>query len=210
MNTVLSGEGYIKKREFSYGKFFIGVILFCALLNGFIPSSVSAIIVLGSCDMLATTKEMYLVFPIMLFYYERFGNFMGMSGYRYYSLLFLLITLLTVKSLKIKRIQIAPLILYVFYCVVLVFPENIRICIFLIVDILCVTVLINHFLNENEKLKSFFKVYVYTALAAFVTGVYFLATVGGEQYINGELVNIVRYMIQGLGYTAFAVIPGIA
>ncbi len=193
MNTALSGEKYIKKTETSYGKFFIGVILVCALLNGFVPSSILSIVVLGSCAMLATTKELYLVFPIMLFYYERFGTFMGMSVYRYYSLLFLLITLLTVKSLKIKKIQIAPLILYALYCVIVVSPDSIRRCIFLIVDILCVTVLINHFLDEHEKLKHFFKVYVFAALAALVTGICFPSTMGGQWYVDGDIVDIVRY-----------------
>ena len=122
MNSIVSSHDYIKlDKGYSYAELCIGVILICALLTGFVPQIILSVVVLVACAFLATTKELYLVFPIMLFYYAKFGQFAGMSVYRYYSLLFILVTLLTIKTIKFKKFQVAPVILYV-----LLFPRGFK------------------------------------------------------------------------------------
>lgn len=170
----------------------IAVMLLCALLTGYVPQALLSLVILAASVLLLTTEKIYLGFPIMLFYYEVFGLLAGMSVYRWFSLLFLCAIFLHQRSLRIRRDQIAPFLLFFVYCMIVVAPDDFRRAIFAVVDMVCILMLINYYLNEEGRLKKFFTVYVCTALCAFVTGIYLQRSLDSMIQVDGEWVEIVR------------------
>lgn len=173
-------------------KFCIIALFGCALLTGLLPKSLIAAAAVCVCVVFATTKHMYLAFPIMLFYYESFGIFMGMSVYRYYSLLFLFVTVLHLKNFEFYALQMVSAVIIAFYCIALVAPDDLRRAVFVIVDMVCVLFLVNHHLTDREKLEKFFKVYALIALCTYVTGLVVNQTRVFDRYVDGKVVQIVR------------------
>ena len=79
----------------------IAVILACALLTGFIPQMILSFIVLAMCFVLMLMGDIYLAFPVMLFYNAHFGLVLGIAVYRCFSFLLLAGIFLKFKSIKI-------------------------------------------------------------------------------------------------------------
>lgn len=170
----------------------IGVILLCALMTGFVSQSLLSFAVLAISILLVISGDIYLVFPIMLFYYESFGQLMGMSTYRYFSLLFLFAIILMRPIFTFRFSQFVPFFLFVIYCGIVIAPDNVRKAIFAVVDIVCILALVNYFLCDERKMKKFFTVYAFTAICAFFTGVFLNRSHSAVTEINGEFVEIVR------------------
>ncbi len=190
--TVITKPKLNKNFTFTLSDICIFVMLACALLTGIVPQTLLSFVALAASALLLTTNKVYLAFPIMIFYYEAFGTIAGMSVYRYYSIIFLASAIISCKGILLKRRQSLVFLVYVLYTIIVAIPINMRRGIFVIVDIVCVLMLINSFLDTEDKLKSFFKTYVYTALCAYVTGNVINATKQIDQFIDGEVVEIVR------------------
>lgn len=190
--TVITKPKLNRNRTFTLSDICIFVMLACALLTGIVPQTLLSLVVLLASALLFTTNKVHLAFPIMIFYYESFGQLAGMSVYRYYSLIFLVSALVQYKGIFLKKKQALVFLIYVLYAIIVVMPFNVRRGIFVIVDIVCVLVLINNFLNTEENLKSFFKIYVYTAMCAYVTGNIIQSSSGMYTEIGNEVVEIVR------------------
>jgi len=173
-------------------KICIAVMLLCGLMVGILPRTFLGITVLLCSCFLMLTGEIYLSFPIMIFYYESFGVLFGMSVYRYFSLLFLFFIILTRRAVKIPQIHMLLFSIFTLYSLIVVGPDNLRKAIFAIVDIVCILVLINSFLKKEEFLKKFFSVYVLTALCAFVTGMIRQRTLVRLAMVDNEVIEIVR------------------
>ncbi len=182
-----------KKLPF-YSSRLLLIILLCALATGIVPQAILSCIILGACLLLFGTKQIYLAFPVMLFYYAPLGQLAGMSVYRYFTIIFLLIALSEAKNLKIRKSHILPFFIFAVYSIVVVSPDGVRRAVFAILDIFCVLILINHYLNKQENLRRFFSIYVLTALLSFVTGLLTGGTIEGGAILDGKYVEIVRYI----------------
>ena len=170
----------------------LAVMLLCGLAVGTLPQTLIAFVVIVCSGILFFSKGIWLAFPIMIFYYESFGILFGMSVYRYFTFIFLFYILLTSKNFTLKFSHIVPIVIFAIYSIVIVAPDDIRRAIFVVLDVVCIWLLISCFLNELEHLKSFFRVYVFTALCAFITGTIINSTRVINQVIGGELVEIAR------------------
>lgn len=182
-----------KKLPF-YSSRLLLIILLCALATGILPQKILSCIILGACFLLFGTKQIYLAFPVMLFYYAPLGQLAGMSVYRYFTIIFLLIALAEAKNLKIRKSHILPFFIFVVYCIVVISPDGMRRALFAVVDVLCGLILISHYLNKQENLRRFFAIYAITAIFSFITG---LATGGyqdGYAILDGQLVELIRYI----------------
>ena len=182
-----------KKLPF-YSSRLLLIILLCALATGILPQKILSCIILGACFLLFGTKQIYLAFPVMLFYYAPLGQLAGMSVYRYFSIIFLLIAFCEAKNLKIQKKHILPFFIFVVYCVIVVSPDGIRRAVFAIVDVFCVLVLINHYLKKQGNLRRFFAVYAITAICSFITGLVTGGYQDGYQILDGQLVELIRYI----------------
>ena len=202
------------KFRITYTGLFVAVVLGAALLTGIVSHQLVAILVLLASVGLFFVNQIYLAFPIMLFYYSTFGTLAGLSVYRWFSLLFLVATFMSYREIKISVKQLLVFALYIIYCFAVIGTLNIRRSIFAVMDMGAILVLINCYLRQRDKLKNFFSVYVLCAFAAYFTGSR-LGGLEGAAVIGGELVEITRNMAtfedpnyMGFFYTAgiFAVV----
>ncbi len=190
--TPILEEQNNKGRSITLSTICIAVILLCALLTGYLPQVLLSFVVLAMCVVLMASGDIYLAFPVMLFYNVHFGIVMGMAVYRYFSFLLLAGTFFKFKNLKLKTIQVTPFILFLFYCLIVITPYNIQTAIFAVVDLLCILILINHYLDDSDNLKKFFVVYAFTALVAYVTGQKVPRVASTDIMMGKKVVELVR------------------
>lgn len=182
-----------KKLPF-YSSRLLLIILLCALLTGLLPQALLSCIVLACCLLLFGTKQIYLAFPVMLFYYAPLGQLAGMSVYRYFTIIFLLIALAEAKNLKIRKSHILPFFIFAVYCLVVLSPDSIRRAVFACLDVFCVLILIQHYLKKPENLRRFFALFVLVALLAFVTGLITGGTLESWISADGKPIKMIRYL----------------
>ena len=190
--SVLNRRKENKKLTFTLTGACLAVMLTCALLTGIVSQTILSVVLLAMSCLLLLTRGVHLAFPIMMFYYDSFGTFAGMSVYRYFSLIFLLSVISNRGGVLVRKRQLAPVFIFLLYAFIVIGSEDVRRAIFAIVDVACVLFLVNSYLDTKEKLKSFFKIYVFTALCAYVTGTVINATVENLMEVNGQLVEVSR------------------
>ncbi len=173
-------------------KLCLAIIFMAALSVGFLPQLLIGVIVLCACIPLITTKDIYLVHPIMLFYYAQFGAIFGLSVYRLFSFIFFMFSLFYERTLRFKKIHLAPFILFTLYCIIVISPDNLQKGFFAIFDMLCIMILVTHYLSDKIKLKKFFKIYSLISLVAFFTGTQLQNSLDASVNIDGEWVDVVR------------------
>ena len=182
----------IKPLSFSRSELYMAIIFGCLLLSTVLPQIVTGVIVLLVSVLLIRKNELYLVYPAMLFYYESLGQLMGMSVYRYFSLIFLGYELLGQKRIRWRRSHWLLLGIYTAYAICVILPVNTRKAAFFLVDIICMLMLTEHHLSKPGKRRRFFTVFALTALCSFVTGVLMANTTGHAARINGQYVVMAR------------------
>ena len=170
----------------------ITIMLMCGLAVAILPQALLAVAVLACAVLLVATREIWLAFPILIFYYESFGLLFGMSVYRYFTLLFFVFALMNCRKIPVRFFHIVPLFIFALYSILVIAPYDIRRAIFVLLDVVCIVLLVSCFLNNEKNLKKFFNIYVFTALCAFITGVVTNSTRVAEQVIGGELVEVAR------------------
>lgn len=155
----------------SRNKLALFILLLFIFLSGIVPQSVLIYFELPIIIYLAWTDEGYLIFPIMIFYYNQLGLFMGISVYRLYSLIFIS-SLLLKRQLVIKKntSTFAILIVFLIYEVLIMLRKSPQIAFFSFIDLLSVCLLVTKCLNDSIKLKKFFKIFVVVAVLAIITG----------------------------------------
>lgn len=180
------------KWTFPLSNVWLVLIFACTLATGFLPQTLLSVAILLFSALLIGSRKIYLVYPIMLFYYSVFGVLAGMSTYRWFTFIFLFVALLEERTIKLFQVrQILPFSLFVIYCAVVIMPDGAQRAVFAVLDMACVLVLINHYLQTPQNVKGFFTAFVITALMAYVTG---LQGDVMEQVtlMNGELVTLER------------------
>ena len=183
----------LKNGRISLGFVLTAMMLVLVGLTGIVPTSLQSLAILGVMTMMAFTGEVYLVYPIMLFYGYRLGTLAGVTVYRWYTMLFLGITFLRSRSIKLNVKQLLVFGLFGIYCLAAICPWSLRSGIFAVLDMAGILVLITAYLKQPDKLKYFFTVYVLCAFVAYFTG----TRLEGLQYnavIGGEYVELVRNM----------------
>ena len=168
-----------------------GFVLLIAGLTGIAPPVLQAICIFAACAMFLFTDGIYLVYAIMLFYENALGTVFGISIYRIFSLAYLVITVLRCGTIKFQYRQLLVLCLLALHCIATLAEENFSRALFPAIDMLCIILLINCYLQDHENLRLFFTFYTITALIAYFTGFQTEAVVSHE-LINGEYVEIYR------------------
>ena len=146
------------------------IMLILAGLTGILPTTIHYAAILLVAVAAALTGTIYLMYPIMLFYGGVLGIFMGMSVYRWFTLLFLGITLLQNRSSSIQLKQLAVLFLFAVYCLIILGAEDLRHALFSILNMVSIFALINGYLRDEKKLRNFFTVYVLCSFVAYFSG----------------------------------------
>lgn len=170
----------------------LAVIFISAALVGILPKAIIGIIILCACVPLINYRDIYLVYPVIIFYHLQLGQLFGVSVYSLFSLMFFLFSFLKEKDLRINTRFVAPFVLFVVYCFVVIGQYNIKTSFLAIFDTMSVMILVTHYLSVPDKLKKFFRVFALIALVAFFTGTRLNTGTDTGILVNGEVVDLVR------------------
>lgn len=182
----------IPQLTISMNNFCVLGLLFCCAMTGIFPQPLIAIIVLACSAGLLFTSNIYVVFPVMIFYYNAFGAFMGMSVFRYFTFLFFLYSMRQYKKIKITLSYFLLLAIYFIYSSYFSIFYDIQAGVFSFFDVICIFLLITLYLKNLDCLKKFFSIYVVVAMISFITGLHSETAMNVTQNFDGELVEIVR------------------
>ena len=125
------------------------IMLILAGLTGILPTTIHYAAILLVAVAAALTGTIYLMYPIMLFYGGVLGIFMGMSVYRWFTLLFLGITLLRNRSSSIQLKQLAVLFLFAIYCLIVIGTKDLRRALFAVLDMVSILTLVNFYIKDG-------------------------------------------------------------
>lgn len=195
MNTAAAVNR--NKLKIAFPNIVIGFMLICSLLTGIVPQVFLSIIIAGLCVCLFLFKNIYLAYPFMIFYYEFYGKIFGISVYRVFTLIFLAAVLLKMACPQNKKNTmnfdmkiIIPIIIYLFYSIAVTMGRDPRSALFDFVDIICSALIVGGIISvDSERLRKFFKIYIFVALAAFISGM-----IAGNRFVGkGYLIEISRF-----------------
>lgn len=172
------------------------MVLSVALL-GVIPQTVVSIVVLALSLVLILNGDIYMAFPIMIFYYQPLGTLFGMSTFRWFSFLYLAGFLLSringeKKSLLQDYEYLIPLDIFFVFSIVAIGFNDFQRGAFAFFDVIIMFLLVTKELSDEDKSKTFFSIFVFTALASFLTGHTMGNTMSEQTFLDGALVELMR------------------
>lgn len=152
----------------------LAILLVCSILAGVVYQPLIAFVVMAVNLLLLFQDKLYLAYPFILFYNEFYGTILGISTHRFFTMLVLMLIVFKVATnckVTLKRDYLLPIMVYVIYSLIVVSTYSLQKAIFTIVDVIsCVLLISTYFMGEKNKLKEFFSVYSFVALAAAVSG----------------------------------------
>lgn len=147
------------------------LFLICSGLSVYIPAGWLPILVLALSTVLIVQRKGHLAFPVMLFYYNYFGEISGVRTFFVFAILMIGFSVLTgvrYKPEKLWSIWVGAV--YTLYLVLVIFPIQPKSAILYLISLAAVITLKRGYFEDREKLKEFFQVYVITAVLAYFTG----------------------------------------
>lgn len=177
--------------------YFVALILLSVALLGVIPQTVVSIVVLALSLVLILNGDIYMAFPIMIFYYQPLGMLFGMSTFRWFSFLYLSGFLLSrINGEKRSLLQdyefIIPLDIFLIFSIVAIGFNDFQKGLFALFDVIIIFLLVTKELSDEEKSKTFFSIFVFTAMASFITGHIMGNSMSEQTFLDGVLVDLVR------------------
>lgn len=161
---------------------------------GIIPKSILSLGMLLLTLWMGLNGNIYLMYPICIFYYTYLGSVFGISFFRTYNLLFLAFTFLQ-KQGRIGIGMLSMAAVFVFYSVIVMFPYNQTQAVFYVIIVINLILLRYSYLDNNARIRKFWYVFVIAALLSFLSGlINHNVMVDTNQVVNSELVTFSRYM----------------
>ena len=172
----------------------VSILYGCALLSGIVPQTLLSIVIVSVLILLMDTDDLYCAYPIMMFYYSVFGVIFGLSVFRIFSILFLGHYLIRHRfRIKVTSAFI-PLLVYVIYCMLVFSSYSIRDSIFVIMNVLCIIAVTQTIQEDNEKFRTFFKLFVIAAFCSYFTGIVTHNVMNVNWVFSGTNVLMNRFM----------------
>lgn len=184
---------------------YLTLVFICAMLSGVIPQTIQAVLLVCLLCMLFTTDCLYLVYPIVLFYYSDFGLLFGISVYRIFSILYIFKAIINMRiahnsiaanehSGKLRYNLVLVVMVFFLYNMLVMAFYNLRVSIFSMIDIISAILFAKEILADSNKFRKTFIVYSLTAIIAFFSGMIANNDTSAWQNISGTLVRITRFM----------------
>lgn len=184
---------YEKNRGYDLQTICLWVCYICCVLSGIVPQKILSLIIIACVIIICCRGNSISVWPIMIFYYSILGTIFGISVYRIFTILFLIVHCYRIQRPSIKRRVLPPLVVYIYYLVVVVFSHSAKTMLFSFVDIICAIFLVYDYLNNKDEMNKFFKSYVGVCFLAFLTGIISKNEVSVLQNYGGKLLTISRF-----------------
>lgn len=191
VNTLIIN--YEKNKGLELQTICLWVCYACCALSGIAPQMILSLIVVACVAVICCCGDSISVWPIMIFYYSILGTIFGISVYRIFTILFLVVHCYKIQRPTISYRVLPPLVVYIYYLVLVVFNHSIKTMLFSFIDIICAIFLVYDYLDNEVELNKFFKSYVIVAFLAFLTGVISRNEMTVMQDYGGKLLTISRF-----------------
>lgn len=165
----------------------------CCALSGVVPQMILSLIFVACVIVICCRGDSISVWPIMIFYYSIFGTIFGISVYRIFTILFLVVHCYKKQRPTISYRVLPPLLVYIYYLIVVVFSHSIKTMFFSFVDIICAIFLVYDYLRNRDEMRRFFESYVVVCFLAFLTGLISRNEMSVMQNYGGKLLTISRF-----------------
>ena len=165
----------------------------CCALSGIVPQMMLSLIIVACVIVICCRGDSISVWPIMIFYYSILGTIFGISVYRIFTILFLVVHCYKTQRPTISYRVLPPLVVYIYYLVLVVSNHSIKTMLFSFIDIICAIFLVYDYFDNEVELNKFFKSYVIVAFLAFLTGAISRNEMTVMQDYGGKLLTISRF-----------------
>ncbi len=188
-------EGKVKaKSEINTDYIIMGAMLFAGACCTNIPSQITAIIVVGITCLLCLRGNGVLMLPLLLFYYNYFGDIVGI---RTFYICAVLIVASDIKSvLRVNKdisLWLAVLV-YFFYIVCVISSLNIKSMIYMGISVITILYTKKKLLSEGKLLRQFFMIFVLTAVVSYFNGLFSKNIYDTVLILGGHASNVARTM----------------
>lgn len=150
----------------------VGTMLLIGACCTIVPSQITAIIVMGITCLLCLRGNGVLMLPLLLFYYNYFGD---IAGIRTFYICAILIVASDIKSvLRVKKdISLWLVVLvYFLYIVCVVSTLNIKSMVYMGISVITMLYAKKKLLSNEELLRVFFVIFVLTAIISYFNGLF--------------------------------------
>lgn len=178
---MVKGRQLVTNKQIGIPFMALFVMIMCAGLTGVVNKTLLSLGVVMCFIILFFYDKLYLGFPFIIFYNSMYGTELGLSLFRIYSLLIVVLFIFRViGEIKIKFKAIIPLLVYLFYLVIVMFPIDVSIMISLMLEMLACFMVFSELSKRKGALKEFFQVYCILCFTSYITGIV------EDNYIHNE------------------------
>jgi len=169
------------------------LLLAVTAFSGILPQVVVASAAVVIMAFMAVKGNVFLAYPIVVFYYIQLDKLFGVSVFRIFTLLLVFSLLLYRKRFPFKeQSYLFPFAVYILYLALTLSFHNVRTAVFFAFDLVVVFLMIFIQLRDKDKLRAFFTIFVLTALVAFFTGL--LIGVETDSFLKNDGTSVDRLM----------------
>lgn len=172
----------------------IGVMLLVGACCTIVPSQITAIIVVGITCLLCLRGNGVLILPLLLFYYNYFGD---IAGIRTFYICAVLIVAFDIKSVLRVNKDISlwmAVLVYFLYIICVVSSLNIKSMIYMGISVITILYAKKKLLSSEELLRLFFVIFGLTAVVSYFNGLFSQNIYDTVLILAGHASNVARTM----------------
>ena len=172
----------------------IGVMLLVGACCTIVPSQITAIIVVGITCLLCLRGNGVLIIPLLLFYYNYFGD---IAGIRTFYICAVLIVAFDIKSVLRVNKDISlwmAVLVYFLYIICVVYSLNIKSMIYMGISVITILYAKKKLLSNEELLRLFFVIFGLTAVVSYFNGLFIQNIYDTVLILAGHASNVARTM----------------
>ena len=172
----------------------IGVMLLVGACCTIVPSQITAIIVVGITCLLCLRGNGVLIIPLLLFYYNYFGD---IAGIRTFYICAVLIVAFDIKSVLRVNKDISlwmAVLVYFLYIICVVYSLNIKSMIYMGISVITILYAKKKLLSNEELLRLFFVIFGLTAVVSYFNGLFSQNIYDTVLILAGHASNVARTM----------------
>lgn len=158
------------------------------------PSQITAIIVVGITCLLCLRGNGVLIIPLLLFYYNYFGD---IAGIRTFYICAVLIVAFDIKSVLRVNKDISlwmAVLVYFLYIICVVYSLNIKSMIYMGISVITILYAKKKLLSNEELLRLFFVIFGLTAVVSYFNGLFIQNIYDTVLILAGHASNVARTM----------------
>lgn len=182
------------KSEINIDYFIIGAMLLVGACSTIVPIPIITIIVVSITILLCLRGNGVLMLPLLLFYYNYFGDIVGI---RTFYICAVMIVVFDIKSVLQVNIDISlwlAIVVYFLYLICVVSSLNIKSAVYMGISIIMMLYTKKKLLENKDLMKMFFAIFGLTAVVSYFNGMFSQNIYDTVLILEGHASNVVRAM----------------